>query len=147
MLRRRGNKGRRAGKRLIDEVESFLAGRALDRYRSTGATPPAWAEINWLAHGEPSDILDRVRYELGLKRLPGSWPWAVSTLAQELFVDAGARTETIRRLQRDCLIPMEMALMRHAHQDFPPEHFVALGVPRLRAHPSARRPRPDTTAR
>lgn len=132
-------KGRRAEKRLVLEIEEFLRGRVRLGFVMKGSAVPAWVEINWLAHGDPSEILARAREELGLKRPQGSWVWATSTLVNELFMDAGANADTIRQLQRDCIIPMEMALMSQTHQTMLPVDLVTLGVLRLRSHPHAHR--------
>jgi hypothetical protein len=133
----RVGKGRRAEKRLVRETEALLTGRARIGFIAAGLSIPVWAEINWLAHANPSEIVSLARDELSLKGPDGSWAWAISTVARELFRDAGAKTDTIRRLQCDCIIPMEISLMREVPEQFLPIDFVSLGLLRIRAHPSA----------
>jgi hypothetical protein len=132
--RRRGRPGRDE-QLLLDEVEEFLAGRALLRYRGADPAMPVWVAANWLAHAEPSTIEERVRYETGLQRLGGSWEWAVSTLARELVALAGWRPEVVRQLQRDCFVPIELAVLERSRADMLPLHLVTLGLARLRTHP------------
>ena len=50
----KGSTGRKdqTGDGLIDEIESFLAGNACGPTSTLGLPVPAWANINWLAHGE-----------------------------------------------------------------------------------------------
>jgi hypothetical protein len=137
MIFRRKSRRDEAGDGLIEEIESFLAGYALRSYLDLGLAVPAWANINWLAHGRTADLRERVRLEYGLERLEGSWAWAVSTVARELL-EAGREDSVVLRLQRDCLVPMELALLDQGGRGFLPSHLVAIGVPRLRAHPMAR---------
>jgi hypothetical protein len=137
MIFRRKTRRNEAVDGLVGEIESFLAGNALRSYLDSGLAVPAWANVNWLAHGRPTDVRERVRLEYGLERLEGSWAWAVSTVARELL-DAGREDSVVLRLQRDCLVPMELALLDQGGRGFLPSHFVTLGVPRLRAHPMAR---------
>ncbi len=119
---------------LLDETEEFLAGRVLLRYGEAGRPLPVWVAANWLAHAEPAAIEARVRYEAGLQRLGGSWEWAVTTLARELVELAGRRPEVVRQLQRDCLVPVELAVLDQGRADLLPLHLVALGRARLRGH-------------
>ena len=109
-------------------------------YEAKGLRAPQWAQINWIAHSEPSTIIDRVRSEVGLQRPPGTWPWAVNTMAHELLSRAGNNDAFMRLLQRECLIPVEIDLLRSKAGCFLPEHFVVIGVPRLRTHPIDRAP-------
>lgn len=127
--------------RCADECAAFLDGQALHLYETNGLVAPAWAHVNWIAHCEPTTIVDQVRGELGLHRPPGGWQWAISTIARELIEKAGASEVAIRILQRECLIPMELALLGGNSAGFLPNHLVTLGVPRLRAYPFA--PHPD----
>ncbi len=137
---RRATKSDRDAKRCADECAAFLNGRALEIYGANGLLAPTWAQVNWIAHGEPTAIKDHVRSELGLRRPPGTWPWAITTMARELLARADNSNAAIRLLQRECLIPMEFALLRTDSGCFLPKHFVALGIPRLRSHPIIRRP-------
>jgi hypothetical protein len=136
-----GRKVQQAERRLIRESEAFLRGRALQGLWTRNQVVPEWAHINWLAHADPSEILARAREELGLRRPEGSWPWATSTLAHELFVDSGESGDTVRQLQRDCIIPIELALISTEQLSMSPAHCVWLAVLKLRAHPLTHRPR------
>jgi hypothetical protein len=125
----------RMAARLVEESEGFLRGRALATCLTTGTEVPVWAEINWLAHGQPSDIRDHVRSEYGLERPTGSWSWAVTVLARELVACADEEEDTISLMQRDCLVPMELGLMHQVDGAVQPMHLVLAGVTKLRAHP------------
>ena len=135
--RARSNRRDQTGEGLIDEIESFLAGNALRSYVDSGLPVPPWANINWLAHGEPAELRERVRLEYGLERLEGTWAWAVSTVARELL-EAGGADPVVVRLQRDCLVPIELALLERGDRGFLPSRLVSIGIPRLRSHPMAR---------
>jgi len=122
---------------LLDEVEEFLGGRSLHRYRGAPTAMPVWVAANWLAHAEPATIEERVRYETGLQRLGGSWEWAISTLARELVALAGWRPDVVRQLQRDCFVPLELDVLEQGREDMLPRHLVTVGLARLRTHPGA----------
>ena len=137
MFPRRRARRVRDEQELLDEVEEFLGGRSLHRYRGSAAAMPVWVAANWLAHADPSTIEERVRYETGLQRLGGSWEWAISTLARELVALAGWRPEMVRQLRRDCFVPIELAVLEQGRGDLLPLHLVAMGLARLRTHPGA----------
>jgi len=140
MIFRRASRVERNAKRFAEECEAFLAGDALRLVGSPRGRPPTWTQINWMAHTAPSSVVDRFRSEIGLRRPAGTWPWAVSTLVDELVAIAAGDERVIGQLQRDCLIPMELVLLRSDAACFLPAHLVALGVPRLRSHPAADSP-------
>ena len=139
MIFRRGVRSQRHARRCVAECGAFLEGRALFVYLANGCAVPTWARVNWIAHVDPSAVIDRYRSEHGLRRLEHSWPWATSTLTNEMVEIAGADRDVIRQLQRDCLVPMELTLLQSGGGGFGPEHLVAQGVPSLRAHPAAKR--------
>jgi hypothetical protein len=130
-------RNRRSESRLAAEAETFLAGGGREGWTPDRPMPP-WMHINWLAHSTPSEIEERARAEWGLTRPSGSWGWAVSTVARELYVCSHGDDGLVLQLQRDCLIPMELSLMDPERREFLPEQLVALGVPRLHAHPRVR---------
>ena len=129
-------RGRRRERFLVRETEAFLTGQIHTCYAKARRPAPNWAELNWLTHGHPDQIRERVLSESGLERPNGSWQWATSVLARELLHDGGGRNDVIALLQRDCLIPMELVLLDHDHNELLPAHLVALGVPKLRSHPA-----------
>jgi len=139
MIFRRRARREETGDGLVDEIESFLAGNAVRPYLDSGLPVPAWANLNWLAHGRPAELRERVRLESGLRRMEGTWAWAVSTVARELL-EAGREDAVVLCLQRDCLVPMELALLDQGGRGFLPSHLVTLGIPRVRAHPMAHHP-------
>ena len=107
-------------------------------YRARRLSPPAWVHLNRVAHALPSEIITRARSEMGLGPLTGTWAWATSTLARELLNGSGGDVTIVDQMQRDCLVPMELALMHPGREHVLPRHVVILGVPRLHAHPSGR---------
>lgn len=127
---------------LAGRTESILAGQVRGRYVDEGLPVPPWAELNWLAHAQPSDIRACAAGRPGLNEPTGTWPWALRILARELVAHADENQDPIVELQRQCLIPMELTLMGHGSVGFLPKHLVALGVLRLRSHGHARG-RPD----
>jgi hypothetical protein len=116
----------------------MLAGRAMVMYRAAKVPIPAWVHINWIAHGLPSEIVGLARAEAGLRRPSGTWPWVTSTFADELLAGSTGDLSIVGQLQRDCLIPMELALMHPHSESVLPSHVVTLGIPHLLAHPSIR---------
>ena len=71
-----------------------------------------WARVNWLAHGSPSDLTTQGPGKGRLEQPPlGSWAWAVDELAREIVDFAQGNGSLIERLQRECMIPLEMALL------------------------------------
>jgi hypothetical protein len=126
------------GSELVAEAEAFLGGRAVEVYRNCQVAVPAWARLNWLAHGHPRELTGLARREWGLLRPEGTWAWAVGTLAREILAGSRGDLAIVRLLQRDCLIPMELALMHEEGGAALPNHVVVLGLPRVRSHPSAR---------
>lgn len=136
MRPRRESRTGRDGRQCVAECAAFLEGRALELYLGRRAQPPGWAHLNWLAHARPTELIDRFRGELGLRRPAGTWAWATSALVGALVVMTGADEETIRLLQRDCLVPFELALLRGDTGGVLPEQVVAQAVPRLLRHPA-----------
>jgi hypothetical protein len=124
--------------KLIEETTALLMGRAMSFYQVRKRQPPAWVHLNWIAHGQASEIIERARSETGLNRPSGTWAWATSTFARELLVSSKGDLFTVEQLQRDCLVPIELALMRGGREDVHPEQVVALGIPHLLSHPSVR---------
>ena len=119
--------------RLVNEAEAFLGGHARDTYQGARLPIPGWAELNWLAHAETEAVLARVRSEACLdESRQGSWEWAVDVLASTLVEAAGGSQSIVARVQRDCIIPMELALLAAGCRFCLPTHLVALGVPRIR---------------
>ena len=117
---RRSARSDREVRRFVLECDALLSGRSLEVYEWHRVPAPAWAQLNWIAHCEPSEILYRSQSELGLQRQGGTWPWAISTMAHEMVKRAGGCEAAIRRLQRECLIPLELTLLRNAPASFLP---------------------------
>jgi hypothetical protein len=98
---------------LVEECEAFLEGRLVERLVDIGAPVPAWAWTNLLAHGTPEQLADPPIHG----RRPGCALWAWSQgralLAAEVL-DRAAASGTLRTLQREVLVPLELELMSDA---------------------------------
>ena len=46
---------------LIEETSALLMGRVMRFYQVRKVPPPTWAYLNWIAHGQSSEIIDRAR--------------------------------------------------------------------------------------
>jgi hypothetical protein len=92
------------------ECEEFLAGRYAQHLQSVGRTVPAWAWLNRLAHSSVADIRSLASGQGA--RQGDSVSAAVRFLAGELLARAGD-ADSLAALQRDVLVPEELALANH----------------------------------
>ena len=121
---------------LTEEATALLTGHIMTVALRAGTGTPAWAQVNFLAHGRPALLLRQ--FELEQQRLPhriGSWPRTKSDILQELVVLAAGRPERIEVLQRGCLIPVEIRLMESSSITVQPSDVLALALALLHAHP------------
>jgi hypothetical protein len=121
----------------VEEAEAFLAGRYGSALQRAGDVP-VWARMNWLAHASPSELKARIEEDRREPAPSGSWAWAVHELNQEIVELAQGDCSQIGRLQRDCMVPLEMALLDPQYWPALPSEIVILAVNRLRGHPVAR---------
>jgi hypothetical protein len=101
MLRRRADD---EAHELVADCEDVLRGAYAERRLRAGASVPPWAWLNVLAHG----TLEELR-ALGQAQCPHwVWPRARWFLVGEVLdaVDSGA--SSLRTLQREVLIPLEL---------------------------------------
>ncbi len=123
---------------LVEEAEAFLTGRYEAAVTRGASGVPVWARVNWLAHAPPSD-LTALTLDGRLEPTPrGSWAWAVHELTLEIVELAQGNRSLIERLQRECMIPLEMALLDPHLWSALPAEVVLLALNRLRSHPVAR---------
>ena len=121
----------RPGESLVEETAAFLLGRSPELFSASGQAPP-WAWLNPVVHQEPERVT-ALAAAVGSRRLRwGTWEWAVSTLAGELAQLSRGDPETMRALQGECLLPLELLLLSHPVPDLSAAELVALASARLR---------------
>ena len=122
----------------MEEAEAFLTGRYEAAVTRGAGGVPVWARVNWLAHASPSG-LTALALDGRLEPTPlGSWAWAVHELARVIVELAQGNDSLIERLQRECMIPLEMTLLNPQFWPALPAEVVILAVNRLRSHPVVR---------
>lgn len=109
-VRRRGADGRPT---LADECEAFLEGRAAAVLEEQGRTPPAWAQLNRVAHGSSADLT--VLASGGGagpdgRRRVDTWAGALARLAEQLLAGTGD-DDALRVVQEAALWPLEGQLL------------------------------------
>jgi hypothetical protein len=101
------------GGEVAEEVAAFLRGDSVGYFRARSRPIPTWAWINFVAHGSPSAIrlvgrLVPSKREAA-KLDPGAQ--AVWSMAQAVTAYGGGDSAAVTALQRDVLVPLELALM------------------------------------
>jgi hypothetical protein len=89
---------------LSEECSTFLAGAYREYLEIRGGSIPAWAWINVLAHGTRGDI------EVAASQCGDDTPVALVGEMAAAMVAALGRGECLVDLQRNTLIPLELAL-------------------------------------
>jgi hypothetical protein len=131
---------KRATKSVTGEAVAVLNGRAW-RFRDSphvGDSPHvalAWVHLNQLAHAD-FRTLRRVANQVVLCE---DWTGVTATLAAEMLDLAGGKEGQLLRLQRECLIPLELDLLAcgHSATRWGPGLLLRSCRTRLEAHPFA----------
>jgi hypothetical protein len=93
---------------VVREADRLLQGRTVESYISRRERVPAWSLIGLLGHGSRVDLL---RLAAPSSRSdPGGWSGTVARLAGDL-VRRTADDRALVRLQRLCLVPLELSLL------------------------------------
>ena len=98
--------GRWASSGLADECSAVLEGRYADALAGAGMPVPVWAWVNLLAHGTE----DELREAAGTLGTSEHWVQARAFLAGEVIDAAGVPGASLRSLQREVLVPLELEL-------------------------------------
>jgi hypothetical protein len=94
--------------KIAHECEAFLIGQSYELCPwEPRKSPPAWVWVNALAHGDCSE-LERLA---ALSITPRNPMGFLSYLAEEVLLAADHDEETLRRLQHQILVPLELALL------------------------------------
>jgi hypothetical protein len=108
VLFRRSRRIRKLAAEAIADAEQHLSGRVLDTLDRWRREVPIWALVSALGHAD-WDELHRVA--AGRRGFDNSlWLPAVAFLASEIIAMAG-NSEGLLRIQREALIPLELALL------------------------------------
>lgn len=88
---------------------NLLEGGAVEAFRQSGQSVPAWAYVNSLAHSQA----DKLTTLKTLPRFlhPDGWDAVVAYLATELLTIAHGRLDEISFMQRADLVPLELDLL------------------------------------
>lgn len=112
------------------ECAAFLSGDYLDYILESGALgqipPAAWMVLNPVAHGSPERVRQLARMSLPLRHQRMSWHQARSRVAAALVSRFDDDDAELARLQRDALVPLELALIDEV--DVTPQMLVQLSV-------------------
>jgi hypothetical protein len=106
---------------VAEEAEAYLAGRYVDHLVADGQPVPPWAVLNRLAHADHDQLTRLVAgEEAGRPAAPRrqtAWAEAERFLAAHLLATGGATPEGLARLQRDALVPLELALIQRGRTE------------------------------
>lgn len=95
------------------ECQAFLVGEFGQVLERRGEPVPGWAWLNQLVH-TPRDRIEGLASMAGpprrLGQRPGDWREAVATIAADML-QLAADDQTLRTLQLEALLPVELALM------------------------------------
>ena len=102
-----------ASQETVAACEAFLAGKYVEDLLRRDRSIPVWAWTNLLAHGSWGDLRRAVRSSR--RDAAGSvWMAARADACRELLRLADD-AETLRRLQQEVLVPLELALAAEAN--------------------------------
>jgi len=96
---------------VIAACEAMLEGRYVEQLEAWGSPVPSWAWINLLAHAT-AEALEQAANERMPRRLRRTDVWfrARRYLAGEVL-DAAAQRGTLRSVQAEILVPLELELL------------------------------------
>ena len=107
------------------ELEAFINGRYVEWCLEREKAVPTWAWLNRFAHGSEAQIAIWLIACAPTPATPG-WPSAMTEIARAV-IRAAAAAGGLRPVQRDTLIPLELALVGSDHQpELTPGQLVAL---------------------
>jgi len=96
---------------VADECEAFLAGRYVEALEAVGADVPPGAWLNVVAHGTLRRVLrDACGDVPAAGDPPSSWPQASAVIAR-MVLSVASTPASLRALQEERLVPLELALL------------------------------------
>jgi hypothetical protein len=130
----------RAWASVSEECESFLDGSYLVQLAARNKPVPGWVWMNRLAHAERAEIEALADgTDATMAALPGrvQWHGAVSFLATEVLGVVAASQRSLRQVQRDVLVPLELSLAAENRRRWlGPDYVVSRTLAALHNHPS-----------
>jgi hypothetical protein len=124
---------------LVGETAAFLLGKSPEIFSRRSERIPPWAWLNPLAHQEPSAVRAFARSAPGAGYREGSWESAMSQLAQAMVELACGDEPTIRDLQDECLLPLELLLLTPVGPRIrTPLELLRLALARMQSHQTSR---------
>lgn len=128
-------RARKQAREVVTAGEVMLTGGAVDLLLEKGPVP-AWARLNRVAHGDGAQLRALASYH----PIWTDWEGVTVLLATEVVEMAGDEPGGIVRVQRECLVPLELELLTPSHGErISPGRLLAEARERLRAHPWAGR--------
>jgi hypothetical protein len=111
---------------LVEDCEAFLAGRAGDVLTSVRGTFPPWTWVNLLAHANLSGLGELASRDPKSRPFDSNGPWARATsfVAAELLAAARNDPQTLRHIQFEVLIPIELELLSGQEALLSPQQLV-----------------------
>jgi hypothetical protein len=108
LKQRRNRRFRKTVREVVNEAELLLTGRITDVPELWRQSDPAWSLVNTLAHASRDDMRRVAAWscDLHLSR----WRATLAFLAGEAL-SLATDEDTLRRLQRQALIPLELRLL------------------------------------
>lgn len=122
----------RSGVQLVSETEAFLAGRIGEVALGLPVSEEAWVPVNRLAHAPARELLAASGRPRQGHPPWGSWAWALQTVLGEMRSAADGREDRMEELQRGCIVPYELAVLRASYPATAPVDLVAEVVCDLR---------------
>ena len=104
----------RPGESLVNETEQFLSGGYLEFAFASGRSIPAWAWLASVVHGDESALIRAqcfVRDHHGTRPEYDCWGRVLQLLARLVLDSARAMGCSVSEIQRELLIPLELAVM------------------------------------
>ena len=98
---------------LAAEVERFLSGHHLESIFDSAEEIPAWVWLSVVAHGD-DEVLERTQHWLaehhGVRPELDAWGRVLQLVAAQLVETAAAIDCEVSELQRQLLVPLELAV-------------------------------------
>lgn len=120
---------------LVDEAAAFLLGKSPETFWRRGEPIPPWAWLNPLVHQDPAAVRAFARSAPAAAYRRGSWEAAMGQLAQSMVGLAHGDEPTIRNLQDECLLPLELLLLTPVAPTVrTPRELLSLALARVQSH-------------
>jgi hypothetical protein len=106
----------------LNEFDAFLSGHYVEYLLQQGRAVPSWAWINQLAHATPEELAAIAAGARPMVQHPyaSAWQRAIGAIARSLLADVDRDDRRLCELQRQVLVPVELALAQEWDRPLPP---------------------------